>query len=72
MAPKTERIPELEKRSRPTVGGYYWYELRGGWEIVHVNRDCQYVKRFYGAEMSITECRGKFHGPLTPEKERSY
>ena len=62
-------IPETEKRSRPNLDGLYWYQLPGGrWEPVLVTGHCQRVKKFFGHELAVTECRGKFYGPLLPTK----
>lgn len=62
-------IPDDEKRTKPNVDGPYWYQLPGGrWEMVHVTCSGQRVKKFYGHELEIKECRGKFYGPLRPTK----
>ena len=62
-------IPDDEKKSRPTIDGLYWYQLPGGrYEPVFVTGNCQRVKKFFGHEMEVTQCRGKFYGPLRPTR----
>jgi len=62
-------IPDTEKRSRPNLDGPYWYQRPGGtYELVFVTGKGQRVKKFFGHELAVTECRGKFYGPLRPTK----
>ena len=60
-------IPSDELRSRPVAGGPHWYQLPGGkYEIVLVNTTMDWVQRESGVMVAISECRGKFYGPIKP------
>lgn len=62
-------IPDGEMVSKPNLDGPYWYRLPGGrYELVLVTGNCKLVKKFFGHEMNVSQCRGKFYGPLRPTK----
>lgn len=62
-------IDAEDLRDKPHVGGYFWY-FRGNYkpEIVLVSDDLRWVTKIFGSMLSVSDCRGKFYGPVLPTK----